>query len=156
MDIKSYIEAATARLQGEVGRFLILKEAIVKLPEGAQRSALMSTQNDLEQKAMSLLSRANAFKEAASFKGIDALKMFDPSRIKTMRDLGNEAAQTIIKIQNHKNSVALATNNPGLKTATPAQSGAFSVPPLLKLAAAVGAVAFGVNWMRREVRKRTR
>jgi hypothetical protein len=156
MDIKGYIEQATARLQGEVGRFLLLKEAILKLPEGPIRSGLISTQNSLEQKSLSLLTRAQAFKEAASFKGIDALKLFDPARISQMKSLSTEAAQTIIAIQNHKNSVALATKNPSLNPVTPPLFGGFTVPPLLKVAIGVGAVAFGVAWVKREARKRTR
>lgn len=156
MDIKNYIEQATARLQGEVGRFLILKESILKLPDGPIRSGLLATQNNLEQRAMSLLARASTLKEAASYKGIDALKLFDPARIKEVKSLSSEAAQTIIAIQNHKNSVALATKDPSLQSATASTSGAATVPSLLKVALGVAAVAFGVNWVRREARRRTK
>ena len=154
MDINGYIEQATARLQAEAGRFLILKEAILKLPSSDRRSSLLSTQNNLEQRVLQLMSKAAAFKEAASFKGLDALKMFTPDRINQLKTLSSDAARTIAEIQTHKAAVASATSNPSLNTA--ATSGAVTVQPLVKIALGVAAVAFAVNWVRRETRRRTR
>lgn len=153
MDIKSYIEQATARLQAEVGRFLILKEAILKLPEGVRRSALLNTQNNLEADAMNLLSQASSLKEAASYKGIDILKMFDPERISQVKSLAVKSANTAAAIQAHKTAVAKATGDASL---APSTSWAVNVPTGVKVAVALGAVAFGVSWVKTAARKKFR
>ena len=156
MDISGYIEQATARLQAEAGRFMILKESILKLPSSDKRNALLSTQNNLEQRVLQLLSKGQAFKEAASFKGLDALKMFTPDRINQLKTLSSDAARTISEIQTHKAAVATATSDPSLNSTTQSSFGAVTVPPLVRLAVGVAAVAFAVNWVRRETRRRTR
>ena len=78
------------------------------------------------------------------------------AKVNEATNLAKEATSLTVSIQNHKNSVAIATKNPSLAPASPSWGGAFSLPPMVKLAVGVAAVAFGVAWVKREARRRTK
>lgn len=157
-DPKALVEQATASLEAEVGRFLILKESILKLPASALRDSLMAKQNALEAQSMKLMSDANDFKTKNSgAQGLGVLKLFNAANLNTAKSLAQSAAATVSQIQAHKANVAQAVN--GAPAQAPAQA-AYSasgmlagVPPVVKAAVALGAAAFAVAYVRRVARR---
>lgn len=92
--IKERLDLALAKVQGEVGRFLILKERIMVLP-AEQRAGLLATQESLEKEATDLVSRAGELKASlpAELNPLDFAMMRKvpelTQRVATMaRDLG--------------------------------------------------------------------
>jgi len=82
------LDDALGKLQGEVGRFLILKERISALPVGL-RAPLMSMQNALEQEAIATVAKAQNLQAP--------LKAFDPYNLDSYAKLGG-SIQAAVKL----------------------------------------------------------
>lgn len=149
MNIQSYLDTLTAKLQGEVGRFLILKERILSLPSSDRRNALLSRQNSLESRAMKLAADASALKEAASYKGTQLLNLFSGEKISQASNLVNSGSRLISEMNSHTQDVNLVTGT--LNPATPS-SRQSAVAGIAKQVVMIGVAAFVVNWAWRGAR----
>lgn len=78
--VKNAVEDAVAKVQGEVGRFLILKERIRTLPAGLTREDLLAQQDRLEKSAMALIAKGQSLKAD--------LEVFNPFDLKQVAALG--------------------------------------------------------------------
>ena len=139
--LKQKLEAALAHLQGEVGRFLTLKESIVKMPYTPQRAALLDRQNSIEGEAIALISQAQVLKEKVS-------KPFDPFAKSSYTDLAPLSTEVVavvrklgdvaVRAQAHTLEVQKALGRVPAGSA-PAQGGS----PML-WAVAVGIAAYAI------------
>ena len=110
MSLQDTINSVQAKIQGEIGRFLILKESILNLPSGPNRDALLSKQNDLEGRAMKMASDAAALKESMNYKGLDIFKALSQKNIQAVTSLANGGASLIKEMAAHKMAVAQAVS----------------------------------------------
>jgi hypothetical protein len=102
--VKNKLEDITARIQGEVGRFLMLKEKIRSLPDGLTRADLLLNQDRLEKAALGLISQGQALKtELESFNPFDIKQVaaIGP-KVKRATDLALNGAALVDAIQAHK------------------------------------------------------
>ena len=157
MNPKDILKKVVARIQAEVGRFLILKEKIMGLPQGPTRDSLLSKQNDLESRAMSLMSEANDMKtKLSSVKGLDFFKLISGDTVNKVTLLASKGTSLINEMTAHTTSVnrAVGTYTPPANPA--AAAGSSFVSPVLKQVAVLALVAYGVNYAWREARRRAR
>ena len=152
MSLQDTINSVQAKIQGEIGRFLILKESILNLPSGPNRDALLSKQNDLEGRAMKMASDAAALKESMNYKGLDIFKALSQKNIQAVTSLANGGASLIKEMAAHKMAVgqAVGGSSQGSRAAETMQA-SFMSSQLGKMALVAGA-AFAVNWAWRKSR----
>lgn len=156
MSLQDTINQAQAKIQGEVGRFLILKESIMSLPSGPRRDGLLSIQNDLEGRAMKMVAEATALKDSMNYRGLDMFKAISMQNINNVANLTKNAAQLVKEMAVHKANVA--------STANSSASGSVGVQSLrdslmasqLNKAVVIAAAAYSVNWLWHKARSKAR
>lgn len=138
---KDKFDEAFAKIQGEVGRFLILKERIMRLPADV-KAPLLREQSMLESEATGLLSEAQGLKTEFSqpFTIPDSLTKVAPLTQKAL-DMVAKAGAVVVKVNDHKRRVEAAEQTSGVAPGSPMPEERRVNPWVL---IAIGAVGLGV------------
>lgn len=156
MDLKALLDKAEARLQAEVGRFLILKERIYSLPDGPTKEKLLAEQDRLQSRAMAMASSlADVKSQVSGLKGLAVLTYFaDPTKRAQAVSLVSSVSQWVKAAAQQTSAVNAATGQ--APSPAPAAPASLSMPPVVKEALTLGAVTFGVYWAWRATRSKAR
>jgi len=156
MSLQDTINSVQAKIQGEIGRFLILKESILNLPSGPNRDALLSKQNDLEGRAMKMASDAASLKESMNYKGLDIFKALSQKNIQAVTSLANGGASLIKEMAAHKAAVGQAVGGSSQASAYKDNMLPLFLSSQLGKMALVAGAAFAVNWAWHKARSKAR
>ena len=132
--VKNQLDDILAKVQGEVGRFLILKERIRALPASPLRDSLLTSQDSLEKKALDLIAQAPALKAS-----LESFSPFDISKLASLGPLVQKAsalaangAQLVQDIAVHKANVETASSSSSSSAQSPASPQSASGPWLTR------------------------